>query len=285
MKQKIYHEVIIRTFPFVPEFISGIAMLLELDGIEERDDELVCYFEKFDEDDYNFLHQALNNLKKESLIERFEIFQSTLGHKNWNEEWEKTIQPIKVSDKIVIKPSFHDYQKQNDEIVITIDPKMSFGTGYHQSTRIMIRLIERNLESGMKVLDVGTGTGILAIVCAKLGAAKVITCDNDEFVQDNVIENFETNNVSDKCTFVFGTIDQIEEKNFDLILANIQKNTLIEIAEKIKEKINLDGLVILSGLLVEDEKEIIDKYSSLNFKLIEAEIEDEWLGLVFKSID
>jgi ribosomal protein L11 methyltransferase len=284
MKKKIYHEVVIRTFPFVPEFISGIAMLLDLDGIEERDDELVCYFEKFDEDDYNLLHQALNNLKKESLIERFEIFQSTLEHKNWNDEWEKTIQPIKVSDKIVIKPSFRDYQKQDDEIVIIIDPKMSFGTGYHQSTRIMIRLIERNLKSGMKVLDVGTGTGILAIVCAKLSAEKVITCDNDEFVQDNVLENFKTNNVLDKCSFIYGTIDQIEEKNFDLIIANIQKNTLIDIAEKIKEKITLNGLVILSGLLVEDQKEIIDKYSSLNFKLLETELEDEWLGLVFKSI-
>ncbi|MGB9664549.1 MAG: 50S ribosomal protein L11 methyltransferase [Ignavibacteria bacterium] len=284
MSQKIYHEVIIRTFPFVPELISGIVMLLELDGIEERENELVCFFEKFDEDDYKFLNQTLNNLKKESLIERFEIFQTTLEHKNWNEEWEKTIQPIKVSDKIVIKPSFREYQKQNDEIVITIDPKMSFGTGYHQSTRIMIRLIERNIKTEMKVLDVGTGTGILAIVCAKLGAEKVITCDNDEFVQENVIENFENNGVQEKCSFVYGTIEQIVESNFDLILANIQKNILIEIADKIKEKIKLNGLVILSGLLVQDEKDIIDKYSSLNFKPLEVEIEDEWLGLVFQSI-
>lgn len=284
MKQKIYYEVTIRTFPFTPELISGIVMLLELDGIEERENELVCYFEKFDENDYEFLNQALNNLRKESLIERFEIYQTTLEHKNWNEEWEKTIQPIRVSDKIVIKPSFREYQKQNDEIVITIDPKMSFGTGYHQSTRIMIRLIERNIKAGSKVLDVGTGTGILAIVCAKLGAEKVITCDNDEFVQENVIENFRNNGVEEKCSFVYGTIDQIAESNFDLILANIQKNTLIEIAEKIKEKIKINGLVILSGLILDDEKDINEKYTSLDFKLLEAEIEDEWLGLVFQSI-
>jgi len=282
---KNFIEVIIRTQPFLPELISGLAcMFTTITGIEERENEIVCFFTEFSDEDLDYLRKLLENLKKESLIERFEIYTETIEQKNWNEEWEKSIQPIKVTDRIVIKPSFREYIPQNNEIVITIDPKMSFGTGYHQSTRIMIRLIERNIKPDIKVLDVGTGTGILAIVCAKLGASKIVTCDNDEFVQDNVLENFEKNNCKDKCSFVYGTIDEITENDFDLILANIQKNVLIEIAEKIKAKSKPDGIIILSGLLLEDEKEICEKYSSLKFKLIETAIEDEWLGLVFRNM-
>lgn len=280
---KNFIEVVIKTQPFVPELISGVAYIFTtLAGIEERETELVCFFTDFNDDDLKHLNNLLLNLQKESLIERFEVYTETVEQKNWNEEWEKTIQPIKVSERIVIKPSFREYTPKENEILITIDPKMSFGTGYHQSTRIMIRLIERNIKPGMKVLDVGTGTGILAIVCAKLGASQIVTCDNDEFVQENALENFEKNNVEDKCSFVLGTIDAIIDKDFDLILANIQKNILIDIAEKIKSKIASRGLVILSGLLIEDEKEICEKYSSLGFNLLEKEIEDEWIGLVFK---
>lgn len=278
-----FTEIIIKTQPFMPELISGVAyMFTTLTGIEERENEIACYFTNLDDDDLDYLKQLLENLKRESMIERFEFYVNTIEPKNWNEEWEKTIEPIKVSERFVIKPSFREYYPQKNEIVINIDPKMSFGTGYHQSTRIMIRLIEKFIKPEYKVLDIGTGTGILAIVCAKLGASEIITCDNDEFVQDNVLENFEKNDCQVKCSFVFATIDEIQEKDFDLILANIQKNVLIDIAEKIKLKIKNNGTVILSGLLLEDEKEICNKYNSLNFKLVATEIEDEWIGLVFK---
>lgn len=280
---KNFTEIIIRTQPFSSELLSGVVQLFTtLMGIEEGENELVCYFSEFSHEDFEYLKKLLLNLQNEALIERFNVYNKIIEQKNWNEEWEKTIQPIKVSDKIVIKPSFRDYNPTGDEIVVTIDPKMSFGTGYHQSTRIMIRLIERNIKPNMKVLDIGTGTGILAIVSAKLGANKIICCDNDEFVQENVLENFDKNNVGDKCSFIFGTIENIQDNDFDLILANIQKNVLLEIAEDIRNKIKKSGLVILSGLLVEDELSIIEKYSSLGFNLFDKEIENEWIGLVFK---
>ncbi len=281
---KNFIEIVIKTQPYFPELISGLVYMIDsITGIEEREDELACYFTEFSDDDFNYLQKLLTNLRNESLIERFEIFRKTIEQKNWNVEWEKSIQPIRVSERIIIKPTFREYTPGKNEIVITIDPKMSFGTGYHQSTRIMIRLIEKYIKPKSKVLDVGTGTGILAIVCAKLGASKIITCDNDEFVKENALENFEKNDVKDKCSFIYGTIDNIEEKDFDLILANIQKNVLIEIAPKIKDKIKEDGLVILSGLLIEDDKDILENYISLGFKLIEKEIEDEWLGIVIKK--
>lgn len=280
---KNFTEIIIRTQPFSSELLSGVVQLFTtLMGIEEGENELVCYFSEFSDEDFEYLKKLLLNLQNEALIERFNVYNKIIEQKNWNEEWEKTIQPIKVSDKIVIKPSFRDYNPTGDDIVITIDPKMSFGTGYHQSTRIMIRLIERNIEPNMKVLDIGTGTGILAIVSAKLGARKIICCDNDEFVQENVRENFDKNNVGDKCSFIVGTIENIQNNDFDLILANIQKNVLLEIALDIRNKIKKNGLVILSGLLVEDELSIIEKYSGLGFHLFDKEIENEWIGLAFR---
>lgn len=280
--KKSYQKIIIRTFPFNPELLTGILMIFEFLGIEERENELVCYFNKFTEEDLSTLNQLLNNLKKESLIERFEIYQSSIEQRNWNEEWEKTIQPIKVSDRIVIKPSFRDYEKKEGEIVISIDPKMSFGTGYHQSTRIMIRLIERHIQNGYKVLDVGTGTGILSIVSLKLGAAKVIACDIDEVVVENFYENLAQNGITNNCVFIAGTIKEINEKDFNLVLVNIQKNILIDIAKDIVERTKKGGLVILAGLLVEDQDEIREIYRSLNLKFIETEIEDEWIGVVFQ---
>lgn len=281
---KVYQEITIKAFPFNPEILTGIVMLFDFLGIEERENELICYFNNFSENDLITLNQLLNNLKKESLIERFEIYQSTIEQRNWNEEWEKSIHPIKVSDRIVIKPSFREYEKKDDEIVITIDPKMSFGTGYHQSTRIMIRLIERYIQNGFKVLDVGTGTGILSIVALKLGASKVYACDIDENVQENFYENLALNGISENCFFTAGTIKKITEKDFDLVLANIQRNILIDIARDIAERTKKGGLVILAGLLVEDQDEISKIYRSFNLKFIETEIEDEWIGIVFQLL-
>ncbi|MCX8057454.1 MAG: 50S ribosomal protein L11 methyltransferase [Ignavibacteria bacterium] len=282
---KKFVELIIKTQPFVPEFISGIVYLISsLNGIEEKENELLCFFTELSDDELNFIRKSLEGLQRESIIERFEIFSETIEQKNWNEEWEKTIQPIKVSDRIIIKPSFREYIPKHNEILITIDPKMSFGTGYHQSTRIMIRLIEKYIQSGMKVLDIGTGTGILAIVCAKLSAKEVITCDIDDFVEENVLENFSRNEVQDKCRFILGSLDKVQENDFDMILANIQKNVLLEMADEIKLKIRKDGYVVLSGLLLEDENDIISHYSGMNFKLLDKMTEDEWIGLVFQSL-
>ncbi len=280
---KEFIKVIIQIQPFNTELLTGVISLIEsFTGMEEIENYVICYFESFDDNDLTFLLNLLENLRKESLLEISEIHTEKIEQKNWNEEWEKTIQPIKVSDKIVIKPSFREYNSKADELVITIDPKMSFGTGYHQSTRIMLRLIEKHISPNSKILDVGTGTGILAIACIKLGATKAMTCDNDSNVVENVYENFEKNKVSNFCSFTFGSISEINENNFDLILANIQKNVLIEIANEIRYRIKSGGKVILSGLLREDEKEINETYESIGFSLIDKHTEDEWIGLVFE---
>lgn len=262
------------------ELFAGIFNLLDAEGIEENGSCLIAYFKDFDSQKEDRLKDFFDRMKRELLIEDFSYTVYTIEQKNWNEEWEKTIEPIKVSNTFVIKPSFKDYIQKEDEIVLTIDPKMSFGTGYHQSTRLMIRLIEKYIKPGMKVLDVGTGTGVLAIVCAKLGASKVFAVENDEVCLENANENFEKNMVTDKCKFVLGEIKDVIEKDFNLVTANINRHILLDIAYDIKERLNKNGLVILSGIIEQDEEIILEKYNSLGLNLIQKISEDEWLGFV-----
>ena len=196
---------------------------------------------------------------------------------------EKGINIVEVSDNIVIKPSFKNYVNKQNKIVITIDPKMSFGTGEHQTTKLVIRLLEKHIKSKMRVFDVGTGTGILAIASAKLGADFVLAIDNDEWCFENAKENCSLNDVSPKIKIKLSEIEEVEENNFDLILANIQKDILMNIADEIKKRLTKKGIVILSGLLIEDEKSVIEKYETLDLTFVEKMNMDEWLALVFQN--
>jgi len=175
---------------------------------------------------------------------------------------------------------FKNYSAKDNEIVLTIDPKMSFGTGEHQTTKLILRLLEKYVQIKMKVLDVGSGTGILAIAAVKLGAEKVVAIDFDEICLENCKENCVLNNVEDSVEILTGEIDEVKKKDFDLVLANIQKNVLLEIAEKIKSKLNQNGVVILSGLLESDKTAIEEKYHLLGFKTEHVAVMDEWIAIV-----
>jgi len=194
---------------------------------------------------------------------------------------EKT-EVIEVTDRIVIKPTFRTYPKTENKIIIEIDPKMSFGTGAHESTKLILLLLEKYVEGGEKILDVGSGTGVLSIAAIKLGAASSVAVDIDEWCYDNCLENCKLNSVDKQVDVIKGKIDDVSQNNFDLVLANIQKNILLYIAQKISTKVNKNGIVILSGLLLRDEDEIVEQYQSIGFKLIARKIMNEWIAIVFR---
>ncbi|MFA3783767.1 50S ribosomal protein L11 methyltransferase [Melioribacteraceae bacterium 4301-Me] len=269
--------------PFVPDLVSGELWELNITGIDERESELVVYSDESSMLTKEMFERILNKIISENLIISFNVTETEIENKNWNEEWEKKIQVIEVTDKIVIKPSFKEYNAKKGQIIITIDPKMSFGTGEHQTTQLMLQLIEKYIVKGDKVLDVGTGTGILAIASIKLGAARALAIDNDEWCFNNANENVKINLVEDKIRIQLAEIHEIQEKNFDLILANINKNVLLSIADDVYSKIKKTGRLILSGLLLNDEKEVINKYTSVGFQLAEKKYKDEWLAIVFTS--
>ena len=282
MKQFFVYKIF--TKPFDPDLLSGIMWEFDITGLLEDDDHISIFTSdnsSANEEQFQIVLKKLNN---EKFIDSFRIEKEILEDKNWNEIWEKSREVIRVSDKIVIKPTFKEYSAKHGEIVLTIDPKMSFGTGEHQTTRLILRLLEKIVKPGMKVLDVGSGTGILAIASVKLGASKAVAVDFDEICLDNCRENCLLNAVSNSVEIITGEIDEVKENGFDLILANIQKNVLLEIAEKIKAKLKSGGSVILSGLLEADQSAIEKKYHSLGFKTKFIDTKDEWIALVFSSV-
>jgi len=278
---KNYKEFHITTDPFTPEIVTGMLWELDITGLSEENN-VIKVFSESNSLSRDKLYAILERLVNEKLIINYVVEEFELENKNWNEEWEKSINVIEVTDKIVIKPSFRNYEEKPGQLVITIDPKMSFGTGEHQTTKLMLKLIEEYLKPGMKVLDVGSGTAVLSIAAVKLGAAKAVAIDNDELCFENGNENCRLNNVADKIQLRIGEIKEVEENGFDLILANIQKNILINIPGDIKSRLKNDGLVILSGLLEDDETDIKKHFNKTGLSFLKKEKMDEWIAVVFK---
>lgn len=279
---KSYKEYIITAEPFNVEIISSILWELNIDGINE---EVNC-LKVFAQDELvtiQSIENELRHLQEYKLLREFSVQENFIVEKNWNEEWENSREVVRVSDKIIIKPTFKEYEAKENEIVLTLDPKMSFGTGDHQTTKICLMFIEKFLKPGMKVLDAGSGTAILGIAAAKLGAANAIAFDIDDWCFENGIENTNLNDVSDKVEIRKCELKEIEESDFDLIIANIQKNILLDLAEGFKSRIKQNGILILSGLLEMDRETIVPKYSDTGFKEIDFLKMDDWIGIVFKS--
>ena len=280
---KHYKEFTITAEPFNPEIISGLMWELDITGVNEEVNCLKVFASGESSTNIEMISDQIKKLVDEKMIFNFNVEENLVEDKNWNEEWEKSVNVIEVSDKLVIKPSFREYQSKPGQIIITIDPKMSFGTGEHQTTKLVLQLLEKYVSKNIKVLDVGSGTGVLAIASIKLGASSAVAIDNDEWCSLNGKENCQLNEAADKIDVRLGEIKDIKEKDFDLITANIQKNILMEIAEEIKIRLKTGGNVILSGLLFNDEKEIVEKYTSIGFKFLEKQSLDEWIAIVLSK--
>lgn len=280
-----YKEFTITAVPFIPEVLEGILWQNNINGILEEENfiKVFCAVESTTTQDK--ISSQLQKLVNEAVIESFIVSEKVLENKNWNEEWEKSREVIMVSDTLVIKPSFKEYSAKPNQIVITIDPKMSFGTGEHQSTKLSLLFLEKYVKKGMNILDVGTGTAILAIASAKLGANRIIAIDNDKWCYENSMENCEINSVKEQVDIRLCEIKEVTEKEFDLVVANIQRDVLINISEDIRNRTRKNGILILSGLLITDKDQIQSKYEELNFSLLDLKSSDEWISLTFQLRD
>ncbi|MFA6456885.1 MAG: 50S ribosomal protein L11 methyltransferase [Bacteroidota bacterium] len=266
----------------VRELLPATLADYPFEGFVEDDRGLHCFIKK------EAWHESIETVIREiadlyhlSFVEH--LSTTEIQHKNWNEEWEKSIQPIDVSDKFIITPSWHAVNVPGKTVII-IDPKMTFGTGYHETTRLMLRLMEKHISPKTTVLDVGTGTGILAIGAAKLGAQKIIGVDIDEWSLENGIENAKRNNVHQQIDIRIGSLETVSEHDFDVILANIIRNTILELLDAMCSKLAPAGVLLLSGLLLTDRPVIEQALLDRNFSVIAVLQENEWIGMAAQRV-
>lgn len=208
------------------------------------------------------------------------ITKEVIAPRNWNAEWEQNFQPVLIDEFCGIRAHFHEpLQRVQHEIIIT--PKMSFGTGHHATTHLMIQHMQQLSFAGKQVLDFGTGTGVLAILAERLGAAAVTAIDNDEWSINNAAENIALNHCSNIALSQADTLQMSTE--FDIILANINKHVLIANMAGIKQHLILGGVVIMSGLLGGDRPDIEKCAVNNGLSVVDCKMRGDWMCLLFKK--
>lgn len=249
-----------------------VAQLAELgfDGFLEEANQLKAYI-------------AAEEFNQQELINLLAPYQlsaniNTIDKQNWNILWESNFSPMQVDQFVGVRASFHEPIKEViHELIIT--PKMSFGTGHHGTTYSVMKLMESINFSGKKVFDFGTGTGILAILAEKLGAISVKGVDNDPWCIENAAENVQVNNCKNILIELSDTIAIIEQ--YDIVIANINRHILEANMLLFPQIINPDGILILSGLLLSDELDMIELCKQSGFKHEQTIAKDGWVAIQF----
>lgn len=198
----------------------------------------------------------------------------------WRDEWKAYFKPLRVGTRFVVRPSWEEYQAQPDDLVITLDPGQAFGTGTHETTQLLLGALPEHVQAGMRVLDVGTGSGILAIGACLLGAAHVTAIDVDPLAVSATLENSEANAVGDRIATSTTPVEAIEAA-FPLVLANIEARVLVPLAEVLAARVAAGGKLFLSGLLVGDVDRTRAAYASM--QLIEQRQAGEWCALLLQK--
>lgn len=249
-----------------------IALLDEFNptGFEQTDEKLNAYFEAIDFDQDDIL----------KVLEGYQFTISEVAEQNWNAVWEKNFQPVVVEDFCAVRAHFHEpIVSVQHEIIIT--PKMSFGTGHHATTYMMMQQMRDIDFHGKTVFDFGTGTGILSILAEKLGAAKVTAIDVDNWSIENAKENFERNG----CTQISVSLSSnLPKEPFDIILANINRNVILAYMQQLVRIIKKGGLVLFSGLLAADEDDVKKAAEPNGLQLKRRGERGGWISLLFVNM-
>ncbi len=257
---------------------SFIAELMDMDfyGFEQFDNRLIAYVEKprYNDTNRELIEQLIGVYPDAKFIEMEDIEEQ-----NWNEEWEKTIQP-QVIGRFLVRPTWSDLKPSEGQTLLEIDPKMAFGTGYHATTKLILNRLSSINFKGKNVMDAGTGTGILAIAAVKLGAKKVIGFDVDKWSKVNATENALINGVNEQIEIRFGSTEQIkDDEMFDVTLANINRNVILEIIPFLVQHTKTGGELCLTGLLDTDEEIIREKLKDQPVTVTGKTEQDEWILL------
>lgn len=212
----------------------------------------------------------------------YEIYTSECSDDDWKDEWKKYFHTVNITDNIIIKPSWDDYEASEGETVIEIDPGMAFGTGTHETTALCVEFLEKYVPGKKKLLDIGCGSGILMLIGKILGVEKVVGIDIDSNVKDVVIENFEKNNIKDNYEIIIGDLVENINEKYDLVVSNILVDVLTELLENIEKTLEKGATIIFSGIIKDKEEEFLRKTKEHNLVEIDRNEKNNWVSLVFK---
>ncbi|MCC6720697.1 MAG: 50S ribosomal protein L11 methyltransferase [Bacteroidia bacterium] len=268
----MYSEITINCPENLIEIVQSELINIGIEGIWEENNTLKCYIrnKEIKNEEIDFV------LSKYNINTNYQI--KSVENKNWNAEWESSYNSVKINDDCIIRATFHTPTNTKYEIVIT--PKMSFGTGHHSTTYLMAQSLFEIKPENMDVMDMGCGTGILAILSEKLGARKITAIDNEDWAVENSLENIKNNNC--KRISVFKRESNFEGK-FDLILSNITKNINLQLIEKYHEALKSGGIMLLSGFYISDVIDFEKKSNELKLEILNTKSKDNWACIYLKK--
>lgn len=303
-------EVQIKTTTEAEEIVTNIMYDLGVTGLAIEDPKDIIAFQQ-SEEDWDFIDPSLIKQdyegviikgyfpESEDLVDKIELIRNSIEknppgdlnkslgeviiaevyEKDWAEAWKKYYKPIKIGEKIVIKPTWEKYEETDEEIIIELDPGMAFGTGTHETTTMCIEALEAYVKADDLVYDIGCGSGILSIVAAKLGAQRVIGVDLDELCTRVSKENISLNKVEDLIEIKQGNLLDVVCGKADIIVSNIIAEVIVDMIGSLKDYLKTEGIFIASGIITEKidmvEKALIEN----GFKILGTKVMGEWVSI------
>ncbi|MFR9070870.1 MAG: 50S ribosomal protein L11 methyltransferase, partial [Paraclostridium sp.] len=234
-------------------------------------------------DDIKLIKEKIDGLKEfgidvgEAIVEL-----SQVDEEDWANEWKNYYKPTKIGEKIVVKPTWEEYEKAESDLIIELDPGMAFGTGTHETTSMCIRELEKYVKPESKVFDIGCGSGILAIAAAKLGAKDVLAVDLDEVAVKVSKENIELNKVEGSVTALHGNLMEVVTDKADIVVANIIADIIKILAKDIKQFMKDDAVFISSGIIHAKVDEVKQALTENGLEIVHVESLGEWNAIVSK---
>lgn len=294
---RYYSNNMLKTKNDILEILKKFG-IFEVELIENFSDDVLDYTENiqlvnqvwaiiFYLPDNRFFTKKLKMIEDEiKVIEDiiYEVYTSELNTDSYKDEWKKSFHTTKITENIVVNPSWEEYEQKDNEIVIHIDPAMAFGTGTHETTALCIELLEKYAR-GDSLLDLGCGSGILMLIAKKLGYKKVVGIDIDENCLEVVKDNFLKNDITSGYEVHIGDIKKYSFEKFSVIVSNILVDVLEKILPNIIQSMTDSTYVIFSGILQEKKDTFISCASEYGLELVDEKMKNKWIGLVFKLKD